>query len=292
MNINFTLIAQAIAFAVLIWFTVKFVWPPLLKAIEARQKEIADGLAAAADGRNALEVAAKKSEVTLTEAKQKASEIIAQAEKRGTQIIEEAKGNAKVEGDRIIAGAKAEIDQEVNRAKEGLRAQVSSLAVAGAEKILNLFPPDTHQPRLSSSVIEAILAVTSVTRDLSEEDILHNLQKTEIRPQMLLRNDPHTHNDRFAFIIHPLSKTQIAQIPGFDFLKKSPLLDFAETVASKVPGYHYCKITGIRSEHNGKEISGDLYLLPSTPKMLLKQPAEKVYDSLTNICEMAYKRGA
>ncbi len=136
MNINFTLIAQAIAFAVLIWFTVKFVWPPLLKAIEARQKEIADGLAAAADGRNALEVAAKKSEVTLTEAKQKASEIIAQAEKRGTQIIEEAKGNAKVEGDRIIAGAKAEIEQEVNRAKEGLRAQVSTLAIAGAEKIL------------------------------------------------------------------------------------------------------------------------------------------------------------
>lgn len=136
MNINFTLIAQAIAFAVLIWFTVKFVWPPLLKAIEARQKEIADGLAAAADGRSALEVAAKKSEVTLTEAKHKASEIVAQAEKRGTQIIEEAKANAKVEGERIIAGAKAEIDQEVNRAKEGLRAQVSTLAIAGAEKIL------------------------------------------------------------------------------------------------------------------------------------------------------------
>ena len=136
MNINFTLVAQAIAFAVLIWFTVKFVWPPLLKAIETRQKEIADGLAAAQEGRSALEVAAKKSEVTLNEAKQKASEIVGQAEKRATQIIEEAKANAKVEGDRIIAGAKAEIDQEVNRAKESLRAQVSSLAVAGAEKIL------------------------------------------------------------------------------------------------------------------------------------------------------------
>jgi F-type H+-transporting ATPase subunit b len=136
MNINFTLIAQAIAFAVLIWFTVKFVWPPLLGAIEKRQKEIADGLAAASEGRSALEVAAKKSEVTLNEAKQKASEIIGQAEKRASQIIEEAKNNAKAEGERIIAGAKAEIDQEVNRAKEGLRAQVSSLAVAGAEKIL------------------------------------------------------------------------------------------------------------------------------------------------------------
>ena len=136
MNINFTLIAQAIAFAVLIWFTVKFVWPPLLKAIETRQKEIADGLAAAQEGKSALEVAAKKSEITLNEAKQKATEIVGQAEKRATQIIEEAKLTAKVEGDRIIAGAKAEIDQEVNRAKEGLRAQVSSLAVAGAEKIL------------------------------------------------------------------------------------------------------------------------------------------------------------
>lgn len=136
MNINFTLIAQAIAFAVLIWFTVKFVWPPLLKAIETRQKEIADGLAAAQEGKSALEVAAKKSETTLNEAKQKASEIIGQAEKRAAQIIDEAKVNAKAEGDRIVAGAKAEIDQEVNRAKEGLRAQVSTLAVAGAEKIL------------------------------------------------------------------------------------------------------------------------------------------------------------
>ncbi len=136
MNINFTLIAQAIAFAVLIWFTVKFVWPPLLSAIETRQKEIADGLAAAHEGRSALDIAAKKSEATLTEAKQKASEIIGQAEKRGSQIVEEAKGNAKAEGDRILAGAKAEIDQEVNRAKEGLRSQVSALAIAGAEKIL------------------------------------------------------------------------------------------------------------------------------------------------------------
>ena len=107
MNINFTLIAQAIAFSVLIWFTVKFVWPPLLSAIEARQKEIADGLAAAQEGRSALDVAAKKSEATLTEAKQKASEIIGQAEKRGSQIVEEAKGNAKAEGERILAGAKA-----------------------------------------------------------------------------------------------------------------------------------------------------------------------------------------
>ena len=136
MNINFTLFAQAIAFAILIEFTRRFVWPPLLKAIETRQKEIADGLAAAQEGKSALEVAAKKSEVTLNEAKQKATDIIGQAEKRASQIVDEAKGSAKIEGERILAGAKAEIDQEVNRAKEGLRAQVSVLAIAGAEKIL------------------------------------------------------------------------------------------------------------------------------------------------------------
>ncbi|MFM7481553.1 MAG: F0F1 ATP synthase subunit B [Candidatus Methylopumilus sp.] len=136
MNINFTLIAQAIAFAILIWFTVKFVWPPLLGAIEKRQKEIADGLAAAQEGKASLEIAEKKSAQSLGEAKQKAAEIISQAEKRASEILEDAKNQAKEEGDRIILGAKAEIDQEVNRAKETLRAQVSSLAIAGAEKIL------------------------------------------------------------------------------------------------------------------------------------------------------------
>ena len=136
MNINLTLLAQAVSFAILIWFTVKFVWPPLLNAIESRQKQIADGLAAGERGRHELELASKRASQELHDAKEKASAIIAQAEKRAAEIIEEAKGNAKVEGDRILAGAKAEIDQEVNRAKEGLRQQVSQLAVAGAEKIL------------------------------------------------------------------------------------------------------------------------------------------------------------
>lgn len=136
MNINLTLLAQAVSFAILIWFTVKFVWPPLLNAVETRQKQIADGLAAGERGRHELELASKRASEELHTAKEKASAIIAQAEKRAAEIIEEAKGNAKVEGDRILAGAKAEIDQEVNRAKEGLRQQVSQLAVAGAEKIL------------------------------------------------------------------------------------------------------------------------------------------------------------
>lgn len=136
MNINLTLLAQAVSFAILIWFTVKFVWPPLLTAVETRQKTIADGLAAAERGKHDLELAEKRASQELHVAKEKASDIIAQAEKRATEIIEEAKNNAKIEGERIITGAKAEIEQEVNRAKEGLRQQVSELAVAGAEKIL------------------------------------------------------------------------------------------------------------------------------------------------------------
>jgi F-type H+-transporting ATPase subunit b len=136
MNINLTLLAQAVSFAILIWFTVKFVWPPLLNAVETRQKQIADGLAAGERGRHELELASKRASQDMYAAKEKASAIIAQAEKRAAEIIEEAKNNAKVEGDRILTGAKAEIDQEVNRAKEGLRQQVAQLAVAGAEKIL------------------------------------------------------------------------------------------------------------------------------------------------------------
>lgn len=136
MNINLTLFAQALTFAILIWFTVKFVWPPLLAAIESRQKTIADGLADAERAKHDLELAAKRSADILREAKEKAGEIVASGEKRASEIVEQAKAQAKVEGDRIVAGAKAEVDQEVFRAKEQLRTQVSAIALAGAGKIL------------------------------------------------------------------------------------------------------------------------------------------------------------
>lgn len=136
MNINVTLVAQAVVFAAFIWFTVKFVWPPLVRAIEARQKTIADGLAAAEQGRNSLEVSKRQSDEALKDARGRAAEIIAQAEKRAAQVIEEAKNAAKDEAGREKAAAKAEIDQERTRAREQLRDQVASLAVAGAEKIL------------------------------------------------------------------------------------------------------------------------------------------------------------
>ena len=136
MNINLTLFSQALTFAILIWFTVKFVWPPLLAAIDSRQKTIADGLADAERARHDLEMAAKRSADILREAKEKAGEIVAGGEKRYSEIVEQAKEQAKVEGDRIIAGAKAEIDQEVFRAREQLRTHVSAIALAGAGKIL------------------------------------------------------------------------------------------------------------------------------------------------------------
>jgi F-type H+-transporting ATPase subunit b len=136
MNINFTLFAQAATFAIFIWFTAKFVWPHLMRAIEARQKQIAEGLAAAERGKQDLEQAAVRTADMLRDARQQAQEILAQADRRASQIIEEAKHAASEEGARLVAGAKAEIAQEVSRARETLRAQVAALAVAGAEQIL------------------------------------------------------------------------------------------------------------------------------------------------------------
>ena len=136
MNIGITMLSQAVAFAIFIWFTVKFIWPPLMKAIEQRQKQIAEGLAAAERGKQELELAAKRAAEELQRARAQAGEIISQAEKRGAAVIEGAKDAAKVEAGRIVTGAKAEIEQEVFRAKEALRTQVAMLAVAGAEKIL------------------------------------------------------------------------------------------------------------------------------------------------------------
>lgn len=136
MNINLTLFAQAAVFLAFIGFTIKFVWPPLLRAIETRQKTIADGLAAAEQGRKSLETSAKQAAEEIEAARKRAGEIIGQAEKRATQMIEVAKAAAKEEGGREKAAAKAEIEQDVSRARESLREQVAALAVAGAEKIL------------------------------------------------------------------------------------------------------------------------------------------------------------
>ncbi|MDR0997224.1 MAG: F0F1 ATP synthase subunit B [Zoogloeaceae bacterium] len=136
MNLNATLFAQLIVFFILGWFSMKFVWPPIVKALDERAKKVAEGLAAAERGRHDLELAHKRSTEALREGKEKSAEILAGAEKRAAQLIEEAKAQAKAEADRIIENGKAEAAQEALRAREALRDQVATLAVAGAEKIL------------------------------------------------------------------------------------------------------------------------------------------------------------
>jgi F-type H+-transporting ATPase subunit b len=135
-NINLTLIMQAVAFSVFIWFSARYIWPYLMGKIEERQKMIADGLAAGEQGRQNLATAEKRVDELVAEARAKASEIVAQGEKQRSETVEHAKREAQAEADRIVTAAKAEIAQEVARAKEELRRQVSTLAVAGAGKIL------------------------------------------------------------------------------------------------------------------------------------------------------------
>ena len=136
MNINLTLIVQLISFALFVWFCMKFVWPPVMGALDARKKTIADGLAAAERGKHEQELAEKRAKELLTETKEQAAELIAQAQKRASEIVEESKNEARSEGQRLLEAARAEIEQEVNRAREQLRSQVVALAVAGAGKVL------------------------------------------------------------------------------------------------------------------------------------------------------------
>jgi len=136
MNINATMIGQSITFLIFVWFCMKYIWPPIMNALETRKKTIADGLATADRAKLDLELARKKASENLHEAKSQAAEIIAQAERRAAQMVEEAKTAARSEGDRQLVAAKAVIEQEANRARESLREQVANLAMAGAEKIL------------------------------------------------------------------------------------------------------------------------------------------------------------
>ena len=136
MNINLTLIGQLLTFVVFVWFTMKYVWTPIMGALEERSKGIADGLAAGERGQHERELAKERAKEVLHDAKGQASDILAQAQKRAAEIVDEAKGSARVEGDRILTAAKSVVEREVNRAREQLREKVAALAIVGAEKIL------------------------------------------------------------------------------------------------------------------------------------------------------------
>ena len=149
MNINITLLGQTLAFIVFVGFCMKFVWPPIMAALDERKKKIADGLAEAERGFKQQELAQQNAEKTLAEARQQATDILNQAQKRASEIIGDAKKTAVEEGDRIKEAAHAEVEKEVYQAREQLRAQVASIAVAGAERVLKKeIDTSTHQDML------------------------------------------------------------------------------------------------------------------------------------------------
>ena len=136
MNLNLTLLGQAISFAIFVLFCMKYVWPPLIGALRERQDKIAEGLASAEKGEQRREEAEAEVATMVQDAKAQAAEIVAQAQKRANEIVDESRNTARTEGERMITAAKADIDQEVTSARESLRQQVGSIAVEGARRIL------------------------------------------------------------------------------------------------------------------------------------------------------------
>jgi F-type H+-transporting ATPase subunit b len=136
MDFNLTLIGQTVAMIVFVWFCMKYIWPPVMKAIDQRRKEIADGIAAGEKGQKELADARHGSEAILADARQKAVQVVDLANKRGNDLVAEAKTTATAEGQRLVSQAKGEIANEQNRARDGLRKEVAALALAGAIKVL------------------------------------------------------------------------------------------------------------------------------------------------------------
>lgn len=150
MDINATIIGQFITFAILVWFTMKYVWPPITKTLNDREKKIAAGLEAAERSKRELEMAEHKAFAIIRDAKQQASQIIEQANLHSAQLVEEAKNQAKVESQRIVEMAQGEIDRQVTQAKDVLKSQLATLAVSGAEKIIQRkLDPSIHDDLLN-----------------------------------------------------------------------------------------------------------------------------------------------
>jgi len=135
-DINMTLIGQTIAMAVFVWFCMKYIWPPMMLALDERRQNIADGLAAAEEGQKALAEAQSKFEETVHEAREQAAQILAQVNKRSAEIVEEARTTAREEGEKLVAQAKSEIELEAAKARDELRSQVAAVALTGAQQLL------------------------------------------------------------------------------------------------------------------------------------------------------------
>ncbi len=155
MDINLTLIGQAIAFIVFVYFCMKFIWPPIIQALEERQQGVADGIAAADKAHTELAAATEKSAAIIAEARERALEIVEQAGQRANQVMADAKSDAMTEGKRLVEAARSEIERESNRAKDTLRGEVASIAIAGASKLLNReVDQKTHADLLDKLVAE------------------------------------------------------------------------------------------------------------------------------------------
>ncbi len=155
MNLNATLILQSIAMMIFVWFCMKFIWPPILQAMDARRERIADGLAASDRAEQELEAAKAEVDVQIRKAKETASEIVDQANQRHNQILDQAQEEALAERKRQVSAAEADISQAANQAREALRAQVAALAVAGAEKLLQKeIDADVHRELLDKLISE------------------------------------------------------------------------------------------------------------------------------------------
>jgi F-type H+-transporting ATPase subunit b len=154
-DINLTIIGQTIAMIVFVWFCMKFIWPPVMQALDDRRQQIADGLAAAEKGQQELIKAQARFEETIRESRDQAAEIIRQAELRSREIVAEAQQNAVAEGERLIAQARSEIEQEANRARDVLRGQVAEIAMEGAGRLLGReVDAATHQDLLNKLTSE------------------------------------------------------------------------------------------------------------------------------------------
>lgn len=155
MNMNATLILQSIAMMIFVWFCMKFLWPPMLKAMDERREKIADGLAASDRAEKELAAAQVKADEQITEARDKAGEIVDQANQRHSQILDQAKDDATSERRRQVTAAEADISQAANQAREELRASVASLAVLGASKVLEKeIDAETHRELLDKLIAE------------------------------------------------------------------------------------------------------------------------------------------
>lgn len=152
MNFNLTLIGQMITFGVFIWFTMTFVWTPIVKALQDRKAKIAEGLAAAERGHQEKALGEQRALELLKQAKQQAAEILGQAQRRAAEIVDEAKDDARAEGQRLVVAAQAEIEREANRAREELRERVATLAMTAAEKILR----KEIDPEANRALVESV----------------------------------------------------------------------------------------------------------------------------------------